>query len=125
MTVSIRPAAPDDAALIHRFIFELAEYEKLAHEAAATIADLEAALFGAHPRAFCHIAEAGGEPVGFALWFYTFSTFQGRGGIYLEDLYVRPEARGKGAGKALLATLAQRCVRENLGRLERACHSVL
>ncbi len=114
----VRPAAPGDAALIHRFIGELAEYEKLAHQAVATVKDIETALFGPAPRAYCDIAEQDGQPVGFALWFYNFSTFQGRAGLYLEDLYVRPEARGRGAGKALLAHLAKRCMAENLGRLD-------
>jgi GNAT superfamily N-acetyltransferase len=75
-------------------------------------------LFGPAPRVFCDIAEADGEPIGFALWFYSYSTFRGRHGIYLEDLFVRPEARSQGAGKALLKGLAQRCVHEGLGRLE-------
>jgi GNAT superfamily N-acetyltransferase len=76
------------------------------------------ALFGPRPRAFCDIAELDGAAAGFALWFYNFSTFRGRHGIYLEDLFVRPAARGTGLGKALLAGLAERCVRENLARLE-------
>ena len=118
MSVSIRVAQAEDVALIYRFIIELAEYEKLAHEVAATAADIELALFGPDPRAFCDIAEIEGEPIGFALWFYNFSTFQGRAGIYLEDLYVRPQARGRGAGKALLANLAKRCLEEKLGRLD-------
>jgi len=118
MTLSIRPATPDDAALIVRLIRDLAVYEKLEHEAKATPEDIRRDLFGASPRVFCDIAEADGAPVGFALWFYTYSTFQGRHGIWLEDLFVDPAARGKGAGKALLKHLAQRCVRENLGRLE-------
>ena len=117
-TIAIRPAAPGDALIIHAFILELAEYERLAHAAVATIADVEQALFGAKPRAFCDVAETQGVPIGFALWFYSFSTFVGRAGIWLEDLYVRPEARGKGAGNALLAGLASRCAEENLGRLE-------
>jgi GNAT superfamily N-acetyltransferase len=116
--LAIRPARREDAALIHRFIGELAEYEKLAHAAVATVADIETALFGSTPRAFCDIAEQDGAPVGFALWFYNFSTFQGRAGLYLEDLYVRPEARGRGAGKALLAHLAKRCLDEKLGRMD-------
>jgi GNAT superfamily N-acetyltransferase len=86
--------------------------------AVATVEDIKTALFGPTPRAYCDIAEADGVPIGFALWFYNFSTFVGRAGIYLEDLYVRPEARGKGAGKALLANLAWRCVVEKLGRLD-------
>lgn len=84
----------------------------------ATEADIRRDLFGETPRCFCDIAEAGGAAVGFALWFYNYSTFRGRAGIYLEDLFVRPEARGLGAGKALLQRLAQRCVEADLGRLE-------
>jgi diamine N-acetyltransferase len=76
------------------------------------------ALFGPAPRVFCDIAEWHGQPAGFALWFYNFSTFRGRHGIYLEDLFVRPAQRGHGLGKALLAHLARRCVTENLARLE-------
>jgi GNAT superfamily N-acetyltransferase len=118
MTISVRPAGPNDAELILAFILELADYEKLSHEAVVTEADVRTALFGATPRAFCDIAEAEGEPVGFALWVYNFSTFVGRAGIWLEDLYVRPAARGLGAGKALLVRLGRRCAEENLGRLE-------
>ena len=118
MTMTIRSAAPDDAALIIRFIEALAEYEKLTHAAKATEADILRDLFGAEPKVFCEIAEWEGKPVGFTLWFYTYSTFQGRHGIWLEDLFVVPEARGQGAGKALLVHLAQRCVRESLGRFE-------
>lgn len=116
--MSVRPATSSDAALIHQFILDLAEYEKLLDTVAATEADTAAALFGDRPRAFADIAELDGEPVGFALWFYNYSTFVGRHGIYLEDLFVRPSARGAGAGKALLAGLARRCVEEGLGRLE-------
>jgi GNAT superfamily N-acetyltransferase len=118
MAVSIRSAAPSDAALIHQFIRDLADYEKLLDSVEATEADVAGALFGENPRAFADIAEIDGAPVGFALWFYNYSTFVGRHGIYLEDLFVRPQARGSGAGKALLANLARRCVDENLGRLE-------
>ena len=118
MTVTVRPAVPSDADLIHAFVAELAEYEKLSHALVATPADLAAALFTPSPRAFCEIAELDGAPVGFALWFYNFSTFKGRFGIYLEDLYVRPAARGHGAGKALLVHLARRCAEENLGRMD-------
>lgn len=116
--VSIRVATVADAPLILSFIRELAEYERLLHEVEATEADIRRDLFGENPRAFCDIAEADGTPVGFALWFYNYSTFRGRAGIYLEDLFVRPEARGLGAGKALLSRLAQRCVEADLGRLE-------
>lgn len=118
MPVTVRPAAPEDAALILSFIRDLAEYEKLLHEVEATQAHIEAALFCEAPKAFCDIAQIDGEPVGIALWFYNYSTFVGRHGIYLEDLFVRPAARGAGAGKALLANLARRCIAENLGRLE-------
>ena len=118
MTITIRSAVPADAALIVRFIGALADYENLSHEAKATEADIRRDLFGAEPKVFCEIAEHDGRPVGFALWFYTYSTFQGRHGIWLEDLFVDPEARGFGLGKALLVNLAQRCVREGLGRLE-------
>jgi GNAT superfamily N-acetyltransferase len=118
MTATIRSAVRSDAALIIRFITALAEYEKLSHEAKATEADIVRDLFGTERKVFCEIAEHEGRPVGFALWFYTYSTFQGRHGIWLEDLFVDPEARGLGIGKALLVNLAQRCVRENLGRFE-------
>jgi GNAT superfamily N-acetyltransferase len=116
--IATRSARPEDARFVHAFILELADYERLAHEARASVADIEKALFGEPPRAFCDIAWAGDEAVGFALWVYNFSTFEGRAGIWLEDLYVRPAARGKGAGRALLAALARRCADENLGRLD-------
>jgi GNAT superfamily N-acetyltransferase len=118
MATTVRPAKPADAAQIFRFIRDLAEYEKLLHEVDATEAGVAKALFGPNPRIFCDVAEADGRPVGFALWFYSFSTFRGRHGIYLEDLFVNPEARGLGAGKALLRALARRCLDENLPRLE-------
>ena len=118
MSLSIRPARPGDAALVLRFIRELAEYERLLHEVKTTESDVTRLLFGESPRAFCDIAELDGAPIGFALWFYSVSTFEGRHGIYLEDLYVSPEQRGVGAGKALLRRLAQRCVEADLGRLE-------
>ncbi|HZH08850.1 MAG TPA: GNAT family N-acetyltransferase [Microvirga sp.] len=118
MTLTIRRAEGRDASLILSFIKELAEYERLAHQVDATEAGLAQALFGPHPRVFADIAEWEGRPAGFALWFYNFSTFRGRHGIYLEDLFVRPEFRSKGIGKALLKHLARRCVAENLARLE-------
>jgi diamine N-acetyltransferase len=121
--LSIRAAVPGDGATIHALVRALAEYERLAHEVHANPADFEAALFGAAPRVFCDIAEWSApngdrEAVGLALWFYSFSTFRGRHGIYLEDVFVRPAFRGRGIGKALLTRLAQRCVAERLGRLE-------
>jgi len=118
MTVTVRPAHTLDAPLILEFIRALAEYERLLHEVEATEADIRRDLFGENPRCFCDIAEADSQPVGFALWFYNYSTFRGRAGIYLEDLFVKPEARGLGAGKALLKRLAERCVEADLGRLE-------
>jgi GNAT superfamily N-acetyltransferase len=118
MGLQIRPAKPSDAAVIYDFIRELADYENLLDQVRASETDVAGLLFNDAPRAFCDIAELDGEPVGFALWFYNLSTFAGRHGIYLEDLYVRPEARGAGVGRALLARIAQRCVDEGLTRLE-------
>jgi len=118
MRATVRPAVPADAPMILACIRELAEYERLLHEVRITLADVEALVFGPAPKVFCDIAETGAGPVGFALWFYSVSTFEGRLGIWLEDLYVRPEARGAGAGKALLANLARRCAAEGLARLE-------
>jgi GNAT superfamily N-acetyltransferase len=114
----IRPARPEEAALVHRLLLELADYEKLTDEFRLDVAGLERALFSAPARAFCDLALDAGEPIGFALWHYTFPTFAGRLGIWLEDLYVRPQARGRGAGKALLAGLARRCAEEDLSRIE-------
>jgi GNAT superfamily N-acetyltransferase len=116
--LNIRPARREEAALVLEFIRELAVYEKLAAEAVASLADIELALFGETPRAYCDIAWQGEQSLGFALWFYNFSTFHGRAGIWLEDLFVRPEHRGKGAGKALLVHLAKRCLNEGLRRLD-------
>jgi len=118
MTLVIRPARPGEAGLVLTFIRALAAYENLTHEVAAREADIERDLFGAAPRVFCDIAEWNGEPVGFALWFYNYSTFRGRHGIYLEDLFVDPEHRGKGIGKALLHHLAGKCVAQELGHLQ-------
>ncbi len=118
MTIALRPAVPADAPLIHALVVELAEYERLADAVRSTPASFAEALFGAAPRVFCDIAEVDGRPAGMALWFYNFSTFAGRHGIYLEDLYVRPEHRGRGLGGAMLAGLARRCVAEGLARLD-------
>jgi GNAT superfamily N-acetyltransferase len=116
--IAVRPAIRADTGLILAFVRGLADYERLLHEVTASEADIDAALFSAQPRAFCDIAEQDGVPVGFALWFYNFSTFEGRFGIYLEDLFVIPEARGSGAGLALMRRLARRCRDEDLRRLE-------
>lgn len=118
MSVKIRVATVADAPLILSFVLALAEYERLLDEIEVTEVDIRRDLFGENPRSFCEIAEYNGQPVGFALWFYNYSTFRGRAGIYVEDLFVRPEARGVGAGKALLSRLAQRCVDADLARLE-------
>jgi GNAT superfamily N-acetyltransferase len=116
--LGIRPARPHETPLILSLVRELADYERLLHEAVADESDFARSLFCDSPRVFCEIAEWDGAPVGLAIWFYSFSTFRGRHGIYLEDLFVRPEHRGRGIGKALLASLAARCLREDLPRLE-------
>ncbi len=116
--MSIRAATPDDVPLILRFIRELAEYERMAHLVVATEEVLRETLFGARPYAEVVIAEEDGEAAGFALFFYNFSTFLGRPGIYLEDLYVRPEVRGRGVGRALLAHLARLAVERGCERLQ-------
>jgi GNAT superfamily N-acetyltransferase len=118
MSLKIRRARPDEAGLVLSLVRELADYEKLLHEVEATEAAIGTALFGSNPRLFCEIAEWNGEPAGFAVWFINFSTFSGRSGIYLEDLFVRPEHRGKGIGKALLAQLAKECVAHGWSRLQ-------
>ncbi|MGW3283868.1 N-acetyltransferase family protein [Streptomyces sp. NPDC001002] len=116
----IRTATPADIPVIRVLVRELAEYEKVPHEAKATEEQLREALFGERPAAYAHVAvdDTTGEPVGFALWFLNFSTWRGVHGIYLEDLYVRPTARGAGHGKALLTELARICVERGYQRLE-------
>ena len=118
MSLLIRRARPGEAGEIYSLIRELAEYEKLSHEVEATEAMIADALFREHPVLFCDIAEWNGEVAGFAVWFMNFSTFSGRSGIYLEDLFVRPALRGKGIGKALLAHLAKECVANGWSRLQ-------
>jgi GNAT superfamily N-acetyltransferase len=118
MSLRIRPARLGDAALVTQFVRELAEYEKLLHECRTTEAMIDDALFGPNPRVFCDIAEWSGEPVGNAIWFLNFSTFSGRPGVYLEDIFVRPAFRGRGIGKGLMVHLAKRCVTENWTRFE-------
>jgi len=118
MSIEIRRAAPGDESLILSFIRDLADYEKLAHEVVATEAHLTRTLFCDAPKAFALIASADGEPIGFALYFFNFSTFLGKHGLYLEDLFVRKSARGMGAGKALLAALAQIALENDCGRME-------
>ena len=117
-SLAIRPARSGEASLVFQFVRELAEYEKLEHEVQATEAMIDAALFGEQPRVFCDIAEGDGEPVGFAVWFLNFSTFSGRPGIYLEDIFVRPAFRGRGVGRALMVHLARKCVENGWARLQ-------
>lgn len=114
----LRGAVAADAPVILDFIRQLAEYERLRHECVATEDTVRASLFGAHPAAEVLLAELDGTPVGFALFFPTYSTFLAQAGLYLEDLYVIPSARGQGVGRALLAELARLTVARGWGRLE-------
>lgn len=116
--LAIRAATEADVPLVLDFIRRLAEYERLSHEVVADEPLLRRTLFGARPGAEVRIAELDGRPVGFALFFHTFSTFLGRPGLYLEDLFVLPEARGRGVGRALLAHLARVALARDCGRLE-------
>jgi GNAT superfamily N-acetyltransferase len=118
VTIEIRPARPGEAGLVLNFVRELAAYERLTEEVVADEAAIDRALFADSPKAFCDIAEWDGEPVGFALWFLNFSSFRGRSGLYLEDLFVRPAHRGRGIGRALLKKLAERCLAQGWSRLE-------
>jgi GNAT superfamily N-acetyltransferase len=115
---TVRPAVEQDVPLIHRFVMELAEYEKLSHEVTATPEDFRQNLFGEKRFAEVLIGEFQGIPVGYALYFHNFSTFAGKPGLYLEDLYVKPEYRGKGFGKALLAYLARLAMDRQCTRYE-------
>jgi GNAT superfamily N-acetyltransferase len=116
--ITIRPAGEHEVHLILGFIRDLAEYEHLEHEVVATEEHLREVLFGARRYAEVVFACLDGKPVGFALFFHNFSTFLGRPGIYLEDLFVRPEARGHGVGRKVLTWLAGEAVKRNCGRLE-------
>lgn len=118
MSLSIRSATSADISLIGQFIRDLAEYEKLAHEVRFDEAVMAQKLFGPRPFAEVLIGEIDGTPQGFALFFHNFSTFEGRPGIYLEDLFVRPDARGSGLGKALLGKLAALAMERDCARLE-------
>ena len=118
-TVTIRPARPQDVPAVVAMVHELAAFERAADECRLTQDQLRAALFGAAPALFGHVAvDPDDVPLGFALWFLNFSTWEGVHGVYLEDLYVRPAARGTGAGRELLATLAAICVERGYRRLE-------
>jgi GNAT superfamily N-acetyltransferase len=116
--LTIRPATPSDLALITALVRELADYERLAHEAVATEADFAAALFDMPSKAHALIVESDGRAAGFALYFYNFSTFVGRPGIYVEDVFIRPEFRRNGFGAAVFKYLARKAVAENCGRME-------
>jgi GNAT superfamily N-acetyltransferase len=115
---AIRPAVPADAPLILRYVRKLAEYEKLAHEMEASEEQIRATMFGPRPYAEVVFAEQDGQAVGFALFFHNYSTFMGKPGLYLEDLFVDPPARGRGYGKALMAYLARLAVARGCGRFE-------
>jgi diamine N-acetyltransferase len=118
MSLIIRRARPDDISAVFALIKELADYEKLTHEVEATEADISEALFSGTPRLICDVAEWNGEVAGFAAWFVNFSTFAGKAGIYLEDLFVRPAFRRKGIGQALLGHLARTCIDKGWARLQ-------
>lgn len=118
MTLEIRPAAPTDAAQIHAFITELAIYERAAHEVIASVEDVRRTLFAEGAPAKALMCLLDGRVIGYAVYFYSYSTWLGRNGIYLEDLYVTPEHRGIGAGRDLLRHLAQEAVANGCGRLE-------
>jgi GNAT superfamily N-acetyltransferase len=114
----VRPAVESDVDAIVKLVYELAEYERAPQECHLTADQLRTALFDPLPALFAHVAEVDAEVVGCALWFLNFSTWDGVHGIYLEDLFVRPSARGSGLGKALLTALAQECVRHGYSRLQ-------
>ncbi|QPN47794.1 GNAT family N-acetyltransferase [Priestia aryabhattai] len=118
MSLTIRPAVRTDAAQILAFITELAEYERARHEVVATLADIEHSLFDESSTVHSLICERDGQAVGFAVYFYSYSTWLGRNGIYLEDLYITPEQRGGGAGRDLLRHIAREAVENRCGRLE-------
>jgi ribosomal protein S18 acetylase RimI-like enzyme len=118
LTVTVRRVQESDLDAVVALVHELAAYERAPEQCQLTAAQLRSALFGAQPALFGHVAEVGGEIAGFALWFLNFSTWDGVHGIYLEDLYVRPECRGAGLGRELLAALAVECVRRGYSRLQ-------
>jgi GNAT superfamily N-acetyltransferase len=117
-SIRIAPVAEHDVPTLFRLVQALADYERLAHLVVATEADFRDALFGARPAIEAVLAWADGKPAGYALWFHTFSTFLGKRGLYLEDLFVLPEYRGQGIGRALLSHLAGIAVERGCGRME-------
>ncbi|QVM93270.1 GNAT family N-acetyltransferase [Pseudomonas entomophila] len=118
MSLTIRPAVRGDAQQILAFITELADYERARHEVVATLADIERSLFDEGSTVRSLMCERDGQAIGFAVYFYSYSTWLGRNGIYLEDLYVTPEQRGDGAGRKLLRHIAREALANNCGRLE-------
>lgn len=118
MTLSLRDVRPGDEGLVLRFVRALAEYEKLLHEVTATEEHFRRLLFGEPRRAEALVAEWEGRPVGFALWFYSVSTFDGAPKLYLEDVFVEPEMRGQGIGRAIFVELARRAIAAGCGRME-------
>lgn len=116
--MKIRLAEPADIADIHRLIYELAVYEKAPEQMVATVDQINGSLFQDNPVAFCHVAEVDGQIVGIALWFLNYSTWLGKPGIYLEDLFVQPEYRGDGIGKGFMKTLAQLCTERGYERFQ-------
>jgi GNAT superfamily N-acetyltransferase len=116
--MQIRLAVPNDVEDVHRLIFELAVYEKAPEQMVATIEQINESLFNQHPVAFCHVAEVDGKIVGIALWFLNYSTWLGKPGIYLEDLFVQPDYRDQGIGKTFMKTLAQLCVERGYERFQ-------
>ncbi|RAS24995.1 MULTISPECIES: GNAT family N-acetyltransferase [unclassified Pseudomonas] len=118
MSLTIRPAVRSDAAQILAFITELAEYERARHEVVATVTDIEHSLFDDGSTVHSLICERDGKAIGFAVYFYSYSTWQGRNGIYLEDLYITPEQRGGGAGRDVLRHIAREAVAKGCGRFE-------
>ena len=114
----IRKAEISDVEAIHNLIVELAIYEREPEAVVATVAQLKENLFGAEPVAFCHVAEVDGQVVGIAIWFLNYSTWLGKAGLYLEDLFVKPEFRSRGLGLQLMKTLAQICVERGYERFQ-------
>lgn len=118
MSITIRPACPEDATAIYDMIYELAMYEKAPEEVVTTPDEIRETLFSASNKTEALICESEGKTIGYAVFFTSYSTWLGRNGIYMEDLYITPDHRGKGAGKALLKNIAQSAVKRNCGRLE-------
>jgi GNAT superfamily N-acetyltransferase len=114
----IRSARSEESAVILQLIKDLAEYEKAPDQVEATESDLKATIFGKEPKVFCDVVEVDGEIAGMAIWFLNYSTWQGKHGIYLEDLFIKPEYRGRGYGKALLVHLAKLCEEKGFGRFQ-------